>query len=177
MWRVAADNSPFCRFGLCFTSVTGWRLCAASNSPSVGSDFASSPLPAGGCVPLQIRRSVGSGFTLPPLPAGGCEPLQIRRSVGSNFTLPPLPAGGCEPLQIRRSVGSNFTLPPLPADINVINIRLRTILHNLSSTPILLKKPINYRTTFSTKQNPREPQLSGILLYYINFIYFRMAVR
>ena len=131
MWRVAADNSPFCRFGLCFTSVTGWRLCAASNSPSVGSDFASSPLPAGGCVPLQIRRSVGS----------------------------------------------NFTLPPLPADINVINIRLRTILHNLSSTPILLKKPINYRTTFSTKQNPREPQLSGILLYYINFIYFRMAVR
>ena len=154
MWRVAADNSPFCRFGLCFTSVTGWRLCAASNSPSVGSDFASSPLPAGGCVPLQIRRSVGSGFTLPPLPAGGCEPLQIRRSVGSNFTL-----------------------PPLPADINVINIRLRTILHNLSSTPILLKKPINYRTTFSTKQNPREPQLSGILLYYINFIYFRMAVR
>ena len=129
-------------------------------------------------MPLQIRRSVGSGFTLPPpLPAGGCVPLQIRRSVGSDFALPPLPAGGCVPLQIRRSVGSDFALPSLPADINVINIRSRTILHNLSSTPILLKKPINYRTAFSTKQNPREPQLSGILLYYIDFINFRIAVR
>ena len=144
---------------------------------SVGSDFALPPLPAGGCEPLQIRRSIGSNFTLPPLPAGGCEPLQIRRSVGSGFTLPPLPAGGCVPLQIRRSVGSDFALPSLPADINVINIRLRTILHNLSSTPILLKKPINYRTAFSTKQNPREPQLSGILLYYIDFINFRFAIR
>ena len=136
--RVAADNSPFYRFELCFTSVTGGRLCAASNSLCGGS------------------------------------PLTIRRSVGSSFASPPLPAGGCVPLQIRRSVDSNFALPPLPVDINVINIRLRTILHNLSSTPILLKKPINYRTAFSTKQNPREPQLSGILLYYINF---RITVR
>ena len=68
------------------------------------------------------------------------------------------------PLQIRRSVGSGFALPPLPADINVINIRLRTILHNLSSTPILLKKPINYRTAFSTNKIPESLNSQGF--YY-----------
>ena len=161
MRRVAADNSPFCRFELCFTSVTGGRLCAASNSPFCRFELCFTSVTGG-----RLCAASNSPF---------CRfELCFTSVTGGRLCAASNSLCGGSPLTIRRFVSSSFALPPLPADINVINIRLRTILHNLSSTPILLKKPINYRTAFSTKQNPREPQLSGILLYYINF---RIAVR